>query len=138
MLAACQGPAAARGGVVTGRYLSRLMASLYRRNHPLPVSHLKGIIQACWSAAAQRPWAATSSGVTPVASSSAPPTTPAVIADGPSQDTRSTRGVSTQNAVRSMEQDQTGSFQIKIIEPVPVRLNPRENQVKRIILRNEV
>jgi ABC-type Fe3+ transport system substrate-binding protein len=29
-----------------------------------------------------------------------------------------------QNAVRSMEQDQTGSFQIKIIEPVPVRLSP--------------
>ncbi len=29
-----------------------------------------------------------------------------------------------QNAVRSMEQDKTGSFQIKIIEPVPVRLSP--------------
>jgi len=42
MLAACQRPAAARGGVELAD-IFRAYGESYRRNHPLPVSHLKVI-----------------------------------------------------------------------------------------------
>jgi Putative transposase/Transposase zinc-binding domain len=52
MLAACQRPAAARGGVGLGD-IFRAYGESYRRNHPLPVSHLKVIeaVQRCRTAA---------------------------------------------------------------------------------------
>ena len=80
MLAACQRPVAARSGVELAD-IFRSYGESYRRNHPLPVSHLKVIeaVERCRT----RPWEATSSGVTPVALS-APPITPAVIATAPS------------------------------------------------------
>jgi hypothetical protein len=48
--------AAARGGVELTD-IFRAHRESYRRNHPLPVSHLK-VMQA-WNAAAQRPWVVT-------------------------------------------------------------------------------
>src|SRR5262245_61299307 len=42
MLAACQRPAAARGGVELAD-IFRAYGEAYRRDHPLPVSHLKVI-----------------------------------------------------------------------------------------------
>jgi hypothetical protein len=72
MLAACQRPATARGGVELAD-IFRAYGEAYRRHHPLPVSHLKVIeaVERCRTAAL----GATSSGVTPVALS-APPITP--------------------------------------------------------------
>ena len=80
MLPGCQRLAAARSGVELADIL-RAYGESYRRDHPLPVSHLKVMqaVERCRTA----PWAATSSDVTPVALS-APPITPAVIATAPS------------------------------------------------------
>jgi predicted Zn-ribbon and HTH transcriptional regulator len=52
MLAACQRPAAARGGVELAD-IFRAYGESYRRNHPLPVSHLKVIeaVEHCRTAA---------------------------------------------------------------------------------------
>src|SRR5438034_4764122 len=52
MLAACQRPAAARGGVELAD-IFRAYGASYRRNHPLPVSHLKVIeaVERCRTAA---------------------------------------------------------------------------------------
>ena len=52
MLAACQRPAAARGGVELAD-IFRAYGESYRRNHPLPVSHLKVIeaVERCRTAA---------------------------------------------------------------------------------------
>src|SRR5881409_4530803 len=52
MLAACQRPAAARGGVELAD-IFRAYGASYRRDHPLPVSHLKVIeaVQRCRTAA---------------------------------------------------------------------------------------
>ena len=52
MLAACQRPAAARGGVELAD-IFRAYGKSYRRNHPLPVSHLKVIqaVERCRTAA---------------------------------------------------------------------------------------
>ena len=52
MLAACQRPAAARGGVELAE-IFRAYGESYRRNHPLPVSHLKVIeaVERCRTAA---------------------------------------------------------------------------------------
>jgi hypothetical protein len=55
MLAACQRPAAARGGVELAD-IFRAHGESYRRDHPLPVSHLKVIeaverfqsLNLCW------------------------------------------------------------------------------------------
>ena len=80
MLAACQRLAAARSGVELAD-IFRAYGESYRRDHPLPVSHLK-VMQAV-DAAAQLPWAATSSGVTPVALND-PPITPVETATAPS------------------------------------------------------
>src|SRR2546428_2521201 len=51
MLAACQRPAAARGGVELAD-IFRAYGASYRRNHPLPVSHLKVIeaVERCGTA----------------------------------------------------------------------------------------
>ena len=75
MLAACQRPAAARSGVELAD-IFRAYGESYRRDQPLPVSHLKVIeaVERCRTAAL----VATSSAATPVALSD-PPTTPAVI-----------------------------------------------------------
>jgi Transposase zinc-binding domain len=52
MLAACQRPAAARSGVELAD-IFRAYGEAYRRDHPLPVSHLKVIeaVQRCHTAA---------------------------------------------------------------------------------------
>ena len=52
MLAACQRPVAARGGVELAD-IFRSYGESYRRNHPLPVSHLKVIeaVERCRTAA---------------------------------------------------------------------------------------
>src|SRR5216684_1264959 len=52
MLAACQRPAAARGGVELAD-IFRAHGESYRRNHPLPVSHLKVMqaVERCRTAA---------------------------------------------------------------------------------------
>jgi Transposase zinc-binding domain len=52
MLAACQRPAAARSGVELAD-IFRAYGESYRRNHPLPVSHLKVIeaVKRCRTAA---------------------------------------------------------------------------------------
>ena len=52
MLAACQRPVAARGGVELAD-IFRAYGEAYRRDHPLPVSHLKVIeaVERCRTAA---------------------------------------------------------------------------------------
>ncbi len=79
MGAGSEQPAATKGGVELAD-IFRAYGESYRRNHPLPVSHLKVIeaVERCRTG----PWA-TSSGVTPVALS-VPPITPAVTAIAPS------------------------------------------------------
>ena len=81
MLAACLRPAAARGGVELAD-IFRAYGQAYRRDHPLPVSHLK-VIEAVERCRTHWPWVATSSAVTPVALS-APPITLVETAIAPS------------------------------------------------------
>jgi hypothetical protein len=81
MLAACQRPAGAKSDVELAD-IFRTYGEAYRRNHPLPVSHLK-VIEAVERVVAPQPWEATSSAVTPAALSD-PRITPAVTATAPS------------------------------------------------------
>ena len=80
----CCRPARAAGSDKSGGVeladIFRAYGESYRRNHPLPVSHLKVIRP--WNAVAQRLWVVISSSVTPVAMSG-PPITPAAIGTAP-------------------------------------------------------